>query len=213
MSKHRKMVLNETLKFWIIGAFFSTVSFLAVIHNSVGAGKVATPPSAPATPQAASFFDLSAQPIEGQNPVPLSQYSGKTVLVVNVASRCGYTPQYKGLQSLYEKYQGKGLVILGFPSNDFGGQEPGSNSEIKKFCSKNYGVSFPLFAKSPVSGPKKNPVYRYLVSAAEPLSAGGEVAWNFEKFLISKKGQVVGRFKSSVAPDDKDLIAAIEKQL
>lgn len=157
-----------------------------------------------------SFYGLLAKSIDG-SPVEFSQYAGKVVLVVNVASQCGYTPQYAGLQKLYETYKDKGLVILGFPSNDFGEQEPGSDGEIKKFCKLNYGVQFPLFSKSHVKGEDKNSVYKYLI--ANEGSGNVEVDWNFEKFLIDRKGKLIHRFKSYTTPSDKALIAALEKAL
>ena len=143
-------------------------------------------------------------------PVDLASYKGKVVLVVNVASRCGYTRQYAGLQKLYEDHKDKGLVILGFPANDFGAQEPGSDADIEKFCSSTYGVTFPMFSKITVKGPGKAPLYTALTEAADPK---GEVSWNFEKFLIGRDGGVVGRFKSGVAPDSADLVKAIEAEL
>ena len=142
--------------------------------------------------------------------VDLSSYKGKVVLIVNVASKCGKTPQYAGLQSLYEKYKDKGLVVLGFPANEFGAQEPGSDSEIKSFCSSKYGVTFDMFSKIVVKGADKSPLYKTLTESADPK---GEVAWNFEKFLIGRDGKVVGRYKSGVAPDDATLKTAIEAAL
>jgi len=142
--------------------------------------------------------------------VDLGSFKGKVVLVVNVASRCGYTGQYAGLQKLYETHKDKGLVVLGFPANDFGAQEPGSDAQIADFCSSTYGVTFPMFAKITVKGPDKAPLYKALTEAADPQ---GEVGWNFEKFLIGKDGAVVGRFKSGVAPDDAKLVKAIEAAL
>jgi glutathione peroxidase len=142
--------------------------------------------------------------------VDLAAYKGKVVLVVNVASRCGYTGQYAGLQKLYDSHKDKGLVILGFPANDFGAQEPGSDAQIAEFCSAKYGVTFPMFSKITVKGPDKAPLYKSLTEAADPK---GEVAWNFEKFLIGKDGAVIGRFKSGVAPDDAKLVQAIESAL
>jgi glutathione peroxidase len=147
--------------------------------------------------------------IDGK-PVDLAAYKGKVVLVVNVASRCGYTGQYAGLQKLYDSQKDKGLVILGFPANDFGAQEPGSDAQIAEFCSAKYGVTFPMFAKITVKGPDKAPLYKSLTEAADPK---GEVSWNFEKFLIGKDGAVIGRFKSGVAPDDAKLVQAIEAAL
>jgi len=157
---------------------------------------------------APQFYEISATSIDGQE-VKLSEYKGKVVLIVNVASRCGFTRQYEGLQKLFSDYSGEGLVILGFPCNDFGQQEPGAEAEIKKFCSLNYGVTFPMFSKVKVVGPQKHQLYDFLVS-----STGGEdVGWNFEKFLVDKNGSVVGRFDSNVKPSDQELIKAIEKAI
>ena len=140
----------------------------------------------------------------------LAKYKGKVVLVVNVASRCGYTPQYTGLQKLYETYKDKGLVVLGFPANEFGGQEPGSDTDIATFCSSKYGVTFDMFSKVVVKGPNKSPLYKSLTESATPP---GEVSWNFEKFLIGRDGAIVGRYKSAVAPEDAKLTGAIEAAL
>jgi glutathione peroxidase len=143
-------------------------------------------------------------------PVDLAAYKGKVVLVVNVASRCGYTGQYAGLQKLYDTYKGKGFVILGFPANEFGAQEPGSDAEIAQFCSSKYGVTFDMFSKIVVKGADKAPLYKALTESSTPP---GEVGWNFEKFLIGRDGKVVGRYKSGVAPDDGKLTSAIEAEL
>ncbi|MBU6275308.1 MAG: glutathione peroxidase [Planctomycetes bacterium] len=142
--------------------------------------------------------------------VDLGAYKGKVVLVVNVASRCGYTGQYAGLQKLYDTYKDKGLVVLGFPANEFGGQEPGSDAQIAEFCSSKYNVTFDMFSKIVVKGPGKAALYKTLTESANPP---GEVSWNFEKFLIGRDGNVVGRFKSAVAPDDAKLTGAIEAEL
>jgi glutathione peroxidase len=142
--------------------------------------------------------------------VDLSSYKGKVVLVVNVASRCGATPQYAGLQGLYEKYKGDGFVVLGFPANDFGAQEPGSDEQIKDFCSSKYDVTFPMFSKIAVKGPEKAKLFAVLTESADPA---GDIGWNFEKFLIGKDGQVAGRFKTRVSPDDPGLVEAIEAAL
>jgi glutathione peroxidase len=155
------------------------------------------------------LFSVPLQTIDGKA-ATLNDYKGKTLLIVNTASRCGYTPQYEGLEEIYSKYQAKGLVVLGFPSNDFGGQEPGSNGEIKKFCTVKFHVDFPMFAKGPVKGDAKQPLYAYLTANAPQK---GEIKWNFEKFLISPDGNVVGRFDSKVKPTDTTLTAAIEKNL
>jgi glutathione peroxidase len=159
---------------------------------------------------------LGRSPLTGEmktidgSTVDLADYQGKVVLVVNVASRCGYTGQYAGMQKLYDDYKDRGFVILGFPANDFGAQEPGSDAQIAEFCSSKYGVTFPMFSKISVKGAGKAPLYAVLTESADPQ---GEVSWNFEKFLIGKDGAVVGRFKSGVAPADDKLVAAIEAEL
>ncbi len=158
---------------------------------------------------APSIYDFTVKTIDGKEK-SLSDYQGKVILIVNVASECGYTPQYADLEKLYQKYRDKGFVILAFPSNDYGGQEPGSNADIKKFCSTTYGVTFELFEKIPTKGEKKHPLYAYLTSQATP---SGEIGWNFEKFLISRDGRIVGRFKSGVNPMSADLTKAIEAEL
>lgn len=142
--------------------------------------------------------------------VDLASYKGKVVVIVNVASRCGYTGQYAGLQKLYDTYKDKGLVVLGFPANEFGGQEPGSDAEIAQFCSSKYGVTFPMFSKIVVKGAGISPLYKSLTETAEPA---GDVKWNFEKFLIGKDGTIVGRYRSGVGPVDAELIAAVEAAL
>lgn len=152
-----------------------------------------------------NFYELSAATISNEE-VQLSKFKAKAVLVVNVASKCGFTGQYAGLESLYQDYKDKGLIIVGFPSNDFGGQEPGTNDEIASFCKLNYGVTFPMMAKVPVKGSSKHPIYAFLTEGPKP----GEVGWNFEKFLVDENGAVVDRFKSRVSPDSKDLRAAID---
>jgi glutathione peroxidase len=139
----------------------------------------------------------------------LSDFKGKVLLIVNVASKCGYTPQYDGLEKIYEKYKDKGFEILAFPCNDFGGQEPGTNEEIQSFCKTNYNVSFTLFDKIKVLGNDKSPLYTNLIN----YDPAGDISWNFEKFLIDKDGNVVGRFKSKVKPESEELTTAIEKLL
>jgi glutathione peroxidase len=160
----------------------------------------------------------------------LGDYAGKVLLVVNVASKCGLTPQYEGLEALYGKYRDQGLVVLGFPANDFGAQEPGSNAEIESFCTTNFGVDFPMFEKLVVTGPDKHPLYRALTEAAPNATNDGafrdrlkgygmtpnpapELLWNFEKFLVGRDGAVVARFSPDTAPDDPALVAAIERAL
>ena len=155
-----------------------------------------------------SLYDLSAPRIDG-TVKSLDEFKGKVVLVVNTASQCGYTAQYADLQKLYEKYKDQGFVVLGFPSNDFGQQEPGSEADIQRFCSSKFGVTFPLFAKTKVLGADKSPVYAFLTKS----TGGGEVGWNFEKFLVGKNGLVIERFSSNVKPLSEHLTAAIDKAL
>ena len=142
----------------------------------------------------------------------LKQYRGKAVLIVNVASRCGYTPQYKGLQELHKEYSARGLQVLGFPCNQFMGQEPGTDAEIQDFCRTNYGVEFPVLSKVEVNGTNMSPVYRSLTQDS-PETFQGKIGWNFEKFLVNKEGNVVGRFNSRIQPKDKRLVDAIESVL
>ena len=141
----------------------------------------------------------------------LETYKGKVVLVVNVASKCGLTPQYKGLQGLYEQYQGQGLEILGFPANDFMGQEPGTDDEIGQFCEINYGVTFPLFSKITVKGVEMHPLYQELTTMPEPI--GGDVLWNFQKYLLNRDGEVVAKFGPKTEPQDPELVAQVESLL
>jgi len=146
-------------------------------------------------------------------PVNLVKYQGNVVLMVNVASQCGYTPQYEGLQELHRRFAARGLRILGFPSNDFGAQEPGSNTEIAEFCQKNYGVQFDMFSKIAVLGSGKAPLYQYLTSARTDPKFAGDVEWNFEKFLIGRDGQVIARFKSPIEPLSQEMLTVIESAL
>ena len=158
---------------------------------------------------ATSISDITVKTIDGKD-AALSNYAGKVLLIVNVASYCGYTSQYKGLEKLNQKYRDAGLRILAFPCNDFGAQEPGSNQEIAEFCDRNYAISFELFDKVHAKGNQQHPLYAKLTSAVQP---SGEVAWNFEKFLISKQGEVLARFKSTVTPESSELVGAIEQAL
>ena len=158
-----------------------------------------------------SVYNFTLPSIDGE-PTSLSNYKGKVILLVNVASRCGFTPQYSALESLYEKYKDQGFVILGFPANNFGGQEPGTNAEIKSFCTLKYNVSFPMFAKVSVKGADCTPLYQYLTHQANPNLAG-DIKWNFTKFLVDRNGNVVARFESPVKPDSPEVVAALEKLL
>lgn len=155
------------------------------------------------------LYHVPLKSIEGKAST-LAPYQGKVLLIVNTASQCGYTPQYAALEKLYEKYKNQGLVVLGFPSNDFGGQEPGTNSQIKYFCQSTYHVSFPLFEKGSVSGESTQSLYKLLLSESNDHS---EIGWNFEKFLISRNGSILQRYKSSVTPDDPQLVKNIELAL
>ncbi|AJE16418.1 glutathione peroxidase [Stutzerimonas balearica] len=158
-----------------------------------------------------SAFHQLVLPALGGGELPLSQYADRLLLVVNVASHCGLTPQYAGLEQLYQRYAGRGLVVLGIPCNQFAGQEPGSDEEIRSFCSLNYGVSFPLSAKLEVNGPQRHPLYRLL--AGEGADFPGDITWNFEKFLVDTDGRVLGRFSPRTAPDDPALTQAVESAL
>ncbi|KIU43710.1 MULTISPECIES: glutathione peroxidase [Pseudomonas] len=157
-----------------------------------------------------AFHDLKLQALDGQE-LPLAPFKGQVVLVVNVASKCGLTPQYAALENLYQHYKDKGFSVLGLPCNQFAGQEPGSEQEIAQFCSLNYGVSFPLGSKLEVNGPERHQLYRLL--AGEGAEFPGDITWNFEKFLVGKDGRVLARFAPRTAPDDATVVQAIEKAL
>jgi glutathione peroxidase len=169
---------------------------------------MAAPPApAPAAKEKPmSFFDLKTNTLDGK-PADLSQYKGKVVLVVNTASACGYTPQYEGLEKLYEEMKDQGVVVLGFPSNDFGGQEPGTHEEIKKFCTLKFNVRFPMFEKVKTKGEGQSPIYAFLAAK------NGEPKWNFHKYVVGKDGQVKNAFKSGVTPDSAELRTAITTAL
>jgi len=179
----------------------------------------------------ASVLDIPVKKITGEEP-SLGEFKGHVLLVVNVASKCGLTPQYEGLENVYEQFKGQGLVVVGFPANDFKAQEPGSDAEIQTFCTANFGVKFPMFSKITVVGPEKHPLYVELIAAQPKAISVSEVSWrdklkgygiegnpepellwNFEKFLVSRNGEVVKRFAPDTAPDDPALIAAIEAEL
>lgn len=156
-----------------------------------------------------NISDIAVKTIDG-NEEKFADYKGMVLLIVNVASYCGYTPQYHGLEELNQQYGDRGLRVLGFPCNDFGAQEPGTNAEIADFCELNYGISFELFDKIHAKGSQQHPLYKILTNSVEPK---GDVAWNFEKFLIGKQGEVVARFGSGVTPTSSELIQAIEAEL
>ncbi|MDF1813103.1 MAG: glutathione peroxidase [Verrucomicrobiales bacterium] len=158
-----------------------------------------------------SIYKFKATGIDG-NEVDFAQFEGKAILIVNVASQCGATSQYEGLQALSEFFADKGLVVMGFPTNEFGGQEPGTNGEIKAFCSEKYNVTFPMFAKGSVKGADKSALFKYLTTAKNP-DMTGDIGWNFEKFLIGKDGKLRRRFPTSTGPYDREFVAAVEKVL
>jgi len=159
-----------------------------------------------------SVYDFTLNSIDGPT-ASLGAYKGKVLMVVNVASRCGYTPQYSALESVYEKYKDRGPVIVGVPANNFGAQEPGTNEEIKTFCTRKYNVQFPMMSKVSVKGSDITPLYQYLTDSSANPTTGGEIKWNFTKFLFDRNGNVVARFEPDVTPDSPQMVAAIEKAL
>ena len=159
-----------------------------------------------------SVLDHKVKDIDGKE-VDLSKYKGDVLLIVNVASKCGNTPQYKPLEEVYEKYKDKGFAVLAFPANEFGKQEPGTNEEIKEFCTSNYNVTFPVFSKIVVKGQGINPVYKFLTSKETDPKFSGDIGWNFAKFLVNRKGEVVARFEPKTQPDSPEITGAIEKAL
>jgi glutathione peroxidase len=160
----------------------------------------------------APALNFTVKDIDGKD-VKLSQYQGKVVMLVNVASYCGNTKQYKSLEAMYEKYKDQGFVILGFPANEFGAQEPGTNAEIKTFCTSKFNVSFPMFSKIVVKGDGQAPLYKYLTDKSTNPTYGGDIEWNFAKFIINRKGEVVGRVKAGTDPMTPEVVAAVEKEL
>ena len=183
----------------------------AVAAAAYGLGFIFNP-SPTLAPSEKSMYEFTMKDIDGKD-VKLDAYKGKVLMVVNVASKCGYTPQYEGLEAIYKKYQDRGFVILGFPANNFMGQEPGTEKEIKKFCSTKYGVTFPMFSKISVTGKDQHPLYTYLTSKESDPEFGGDISWNFNKFLIDRNGKIVARFGSGDAPEGASVTMAIEKTL
>ncbi len=183
-----------------------------VVAVAIAAADNTTPAPAAATSDKQNVQSFTVKNIEGKD-LSLATYKGKVLLILNVASKCGNTPQYDGLEKLYTKYKDKGLVVMGFAANNFGGQEPGSNSQIKEFCEATYHVDFPMFAKVSVKGKDIAPLFEYLTAQeSKPLSKG-DIAWNFEKFLVDRDGNLIGRFGNRVQPDDAALVGAIEAAL
>ena len=180
-----------------------------ITDANAGDGGACDPPAA-----AGSFFELSSPDLGQSRVVSMCEFRGKVVLVVNTASLCGYTPEYTPLETVYEKYVAQGFVILGFPCDQFGGQEPGDDEEISHVLHQKYGITFPMFTKSDVNPPDENPIYTWLKShAAASLDAGGDITWNFNKFLVSRTGDVVARYDSPVEPDSAQVTGDIEAQL
>ena len=206
------------------GIYYAThmKSFAAFdnVYEAKAAGVKADAMGPDAVPTVASYprvktpaaLDFVVKDIDG-NPVKLARYAGNVILMVNVASKCGNTPQYEGLEKIYEKYKAKGFTILAFPANDFGKQEPGDEKTIKQFCELTYKVKFPMFSKIVVKGEDQAPLYKFLTSKETNEKFAGDIDWNFAKFLIDRNGQVVGRFKAGVKPESDAVIAAIEKEL
>jgi glutathione peroxidase len=159
-----------------------------------------------------SIYDFSAKSLAGEE-TPLKRFEGKVLLIVNTASACGFTPQYRGLEALHRELSPRGFAVLGFPCNQFGGQEPGSAEEIAEFCSATYGVTFPMFEKIEVNGPDRHPIYTELTAVPDEKGEAGDVQWNFEKFLVGSDGAVIARFRPMIAPDAEELVSAIEANL
>jgi glutathione peroxidase len=187
--------------FALTGAIAMAVSFSSAAEKSAASAEKAT-----------SALNFKMNSLDGKE-VDLSQYQGKVLMIVNVASRCGNTPQYAQLEALHEKYSKDGLEILGFPCNQFGGQEPGTAADIRKFCTDNYNVSFPMFAKIEVNGPGASPLYKYLTSLDLKPKGKGKVSWNFEKFIIGRNGEVVARFDPRTKPDSDEVMKVIDAEL
>lgn len=184
---------------------------LTVFIIAAGLVAYATLPrqTTPLNTDAKDVYAFKAETIDGKSE-SLDKYKGKVLMVVNVASKCGNTPQYAGLESLYEKYKDKGFVVMGFPANQFAGQEPGTNEEIKEFCTATYGVKFPMFSKVEVKGENAHPLYKWLVAQTENKN---DIEWNFAKFLVGRDGKVIARFGAKQKPESDEIVAAIEKAL
>lgn len=204
------------MKTVLVIVFFLVIAAFVIINHTISAKnndssiELKSNPYPEGNKKLMNISTLKVKNIEGKE-VSLSSFKGKVLLIVNVASECGYTPQYKGLQELYEKYKAKGLEVLGFPCNDFGGQEPGSNEEIKQFCSTNYNVTFKLFDKVKILGKDKCKLYAVLTD--NDVTGTKEIGWNFEKFLIAKNGDIVARFPSKVEPKDNRILEMLEQEL
>lgn len=182
-------------------------------HQAASSPAAQTSSPAATNTAVSPVLDRTMTTLSGQQVNLAKKYQGKVVLIVNTASKCGYTPQYAGLQKIYEKFHPQGLVVLGFPCNQFGHQAPGDSTHIRQFCTQNYGVTFDMFAKIKVNGPQAAPLYQYLTSKKTPLKDQGPIKWNFEKFLIGRNGQLIARYRSAVKPTSAKMLKAIEHQL
>jgi glutathione peroxidase len=206
IERYADVISNDStqagLKLWLRMDVHRDDSNTANSANSGGANNMAEK----------SVLDFTMKNIEGKD-AKLSDYRGKVLLIVNVASQCGYTPQYEGLQAIYSKYGAQGLVVLGFPANNFGGQEPGTNEEIKQFCTVKYKVSFPMFSKISVKGADIHPLYKFLTNKETDPEFGGDIKWNFNKFLVDRSGKIIARFESQDKPEGEKVTQAIEKAL
>jgi len=205
-SNHAYILIMKTPRAFI-GLLIAIIFFLTTSLLSAQGGQ-----DAPATAIPASLYDLQVQDIDGKT-VELSAYKGQLLLIVNTASLCGYTSQYAGLESLYQQYKSRGFTILAFPSNNFLGQEPGTNADIKEFCAINYKTTFPLFSRIEVTGRAIHPLYRWLTAGASNPSTAGNISWNFNKFLVSRDGKVLARFDSKVEPLAAELVKILQGAL
>jgi len=213
--EHKEFVMQTSVSRWILaGVIMVALTAIVDAKDPKPASKSKQSSSgSDATGPEGTVLQYKVKDINGKD-VDLSKYAGNVLLIVNTASKCGYTPQYKSLQALHEKYSSQGFFVLGFPSNDFRKQEPGSDSEIKEFCTKNYGVTFPMFSKVKVKGNDANEVYKFLTSKETDPKFAGEIPWNFTKFLIGRDGKVIGRFQPADEPlKNKKLIESLEKAL
>ena len=194
----------------ILGLVLGVV-MIGVVATAYGLGFIFNP-SPTAVPKEKSVYEFTMKDIDGKD-VKLDAYKGKVLMIVNTASKCGYTPQYEGLQALYSKYKDKGFVVLGFPANNFLGQEPGTEKEIKEFCTLKYNVTFPMFSKISVKGTDQHPFYTFLTNKESDPGFDGDISWNFEKFVTDRNGKVIARFGPKTKPDDAKIVETIETAL
>ena len=196
----------------LIALVLGVVTGALFVHRALGRDVVKRPSQTDATTQPSGVLAFTVRDIDGKE-VDLSSYRGKVLLIVNVASKCGFTKQYAGLEKLYETYKDRGLVVIGFPANNFGSQEPGTNDEIKAFCTSKFDVTFPMMAKISVKGDDIHPLYKYLTEQPTAGDFSGDIGWNFTKFLVDRNGKVYARFGSKTTPEDPPMVQAIETGL